>query len=89
MIAGKLMGPVLWLGDATWFKWASSRNKYETIVNLLNEIRKNYVAVFTCEYHDLEFYTCVAKHGVIRRVGRLSDLLESGDAPFFQTRKKS
>lgn len=87
MIVGKYMGPTLYLGDTTWFPWASDRNKIETITNLLNELRRHYIVMFFCNMRDKEFYVNIAKHGVIRRVGTIYDLLSDGPAPLFQTRK--
>jgi len=86
VLTGKLMGPILWLGDAIWFPWASSRNKYESMVNIFNELRRKYVAVFTCTLDDKKFYEKVARHGVIRRVGTLYDISEEQLAQW-QTRK--
>ena len=86
LVAGKFMGPVIWLVDAVWFPWASDRNKYESMVNLFQETRKHYVALFTCTIQDLKFYEKVAKHGVIRRVGTLHDIADDKLAQW-QTRK--
>jgi len=86
VLTGKLIGPLMWLGDAIWFPWTSSRNKYESMVNIFNELRRQYVAVFTCTLNDKSFYEKVARHGVIRRVGTLYDLSEEPLAQW-QTRK--
>jgi hypothetical protein len=88
MVVGKYMGPILYLGDTTWFPWASPRNKMETITNLLNELRRHYIVMLFCNMQDKEFYLNIAKHGVIRRVGTIYDLLTDGPAPLFQSRKK-
>ena len=87
MIVGKFMGPILFLGDTTWFPWASSRNKMETITHLLNELRKRYIVMFFCEQKDKEFYLNIAKQGIIRRLGTIYDLFVDGGAPLFQTRR--
>jgi len=87
IIGGKFMGPILYLGDMTWFPWASDRNKMECMTNILNELRKQYIVMFFCSMADKEFYINIAKHGVIRRVGTIYDLLVSGPSPLFQTRK--
>ncbi len=86
MVTGKLTGPMMWLGDVIWFPWASSRNKYESIVNFLNELRRMYVGLFTCTLGDKKFYENIARHGVIRRVGTLYDITEDKLAQW-QTRK--
>jgi len=87
MIGGKFMGPILYLGDMTWFPWASDRNKMECMTNILNELRKHYIVMFYCSMDDKNFYINIAKHGVIRRVGTIYDLLVSGPSPLFQSRK--
>lgn len=84
---GKFMGPILFLGDTTWFPWASSRNKMECATHVLNELRREYIVMLFCDWNEKEFYVNIAKHGVIRRVGKICDLLTSGDSPLFQTRK--
>lgn len=87
MIVGKYMGPLLYLVDTTWFPWASSRNKLESIAKLLNELRRQYIVMFFCGIKDKDFYVNIARRGVIRRVGTIYDLLIEGPSPLFQTRK--
>lgn len=87
LVVGKYMGPILYLGDTTWFPWSSDRNKLESIANLLNELRRQYIVMFFCNMRDKEFYVNIAKRGVIRRVGTIYDLLIDGPSPLFQTRK--
>ena len=87
MVVGKYMGPILYLGDTTWFPWASDRNKLEFISHLLNELRRQYIVMFFCNMRDKDFYVNIARRGVIRRVGTIYDLLTDGPSPLFQTRK--
>lgn len=84
---GKYMGPTLYLGGTTWFPWASDRNKMECATHVLNELRRKYIVMLFCSMKDKDFYVNIAKHGVIRRVGTIYDLLTDGPAPLFQTRK--
>jgi hypothetical protein len=88
MFSGKFNGPMLFIGSAIWFKWASSRNKIETAVHALNELRKEYIVLLHSNMKDKEFYVNIAKHGVIRRVGTVYDVYDDGPAALFQTRKR-
>lgn len=87
MLFSVLSGPFHLLGDVTWFPWATDRNKVETIVHFLNESRKENLMMWYCSYEDKRFYDHIARHGIIKRVGKISDLFEGGDVPFWQTRK--
>lgn len=84
---GKYMGPTLFGGDTTWFPWASARNKMECMTHILNELRRQYIVMLFCNMKEKDFYVNIAKHGVIRRVGTIYDLLVDGPAPLFQSRK--
>lgn len=86
---GKFMGPILFLGDTTWFPWSSSRNRMECATHVLNELRKEYICMLFCSWSEKDFYTNIAKHGILRRMGKICGLLTDGDAPLFQTRNKS
>ena len=86
---GKFMGPMLFLGDTTWFPWASTRNKVECATHVLDQLRRDYVCLLFCNWSDKAFYENIAKYGVLRRIGKICDLLVDGDAPLFQTRKRS
>jgi len=88
MVSGTFNGPIFFVGNALWFKWASDRNKLESAVHFLNELRKEYVVVIHNHMDDKQFYEVVAKHGVIRRVGRLYDVFEDCPAQIWQTRKR-
>jgi len=88
LVVGKYMGPILYLGDTTWFPWASPRNKMETITHLLNDLRRQYIVMFFCHITDKDFYVNIAKTGVIRRVGTIHDLMADCPAPLFQTKTR-
>jgi len=85
-VFGKYMGPFLLLGDAKWLRWASDRNKLESIVNLLNELREDGLVLFFSNMDDKEFYTHILKYGIARRIGTINGLYEDGNAALFQTR---
>jgi len=86
-VFGKYVGPFLWLGATKWLGWASERNKIESAVNLLNELRKDGLVMLYSNMADKDFYTHISKHGVIRRVGTIHDLIEDEPVALFQTRK--
>lgn len=88
LFSGKFNGPMLFIGSAIWFKWASSRNKLECAIHALNELRKEYIVLLHSAMKDKEFYVNIAKHGVIRRVGTIYDVYDDGPAALFQTRHR-
>ena len=45
-------GPFLLIGNATWFSWASQRNKIEAAVNAINELRKSHLLIFYSNYKE-------------------------------------
>ncbi len=87
IISGKFIGPMFFIESAFWFKWASPRNKLETILHLLNRLRREYVVMVQCSFEEKRFFLNIAKHGVIRRVGTVYDVYDDGPAGLFQTRK--
>lgn len=62
------------LGDFTWFPWASRRNKYESIVNVINGLRKEGVVMLYGEEENKDWLVQTARHGILRRVGTLHDV---------------
>lgn len=87
MFSGEFIGPMLMIGNANWFPWASSRNKLESAVHAINELRKQYIVLIHSNMQDKEFYVEIARHGVLRRVGTIYDVYEDGPAALFQSRK--
>jgi hypothetical protein len=87
LFSGRFNGPVLFMIGVKWFKWASLRNKIETMIHILNELRKEYVVLMLPNFGKKKFYVNIAKHGVIRQVGTVHDVYEDGPAPEYQTRK--
>jgi len=83
---GLSAGVFIHMGDVTWFPWASSRNKIETMVNFFDKIRHNSLLLFYSSQADKDFYVHIARYGVIRRIGNIHGLLEKEQAPLFQTR---
>lgn len=79
--------PVIWIGDFIWFPWASSRNKLETAVHFLNQMRKEWTIIGFAEPGVIPFFEHICRYGVSRRAGTLFDLFEEGPRGVFQTRK--
>lgn len=79
--------PVLWIGDFIWFPWASPRNKLETSVHFLNQMRKEWTVIGFAEPDVIPFFEHICRYGVSRRAGTLFDLFEEGPRGVFQTRK--
>lgn len=68
-ISGVYLGWMI--GDVKWFPWASKRNIIESFVNFINTMKKEAYLLGYCSEQDKEFFTYIAKHGIIRRVGTL------------------
>lgn len=80
------MGPFLNPTPPVWFSWASPRNKIEGMVKFLNDMRKDYLLAGYCMEKDKRFLEYIARHGIIRRVGKITGIYKNEDAPFFQSR---
>ena len=52
-----------------WFPWATERNKIEGTIKLIIELRKIKPVWIWSKEETKEFFTYIAKYGVIRRVG--------------------
>ena len=83
-VFGKILGPINEIGDMLWMPWATERNKLESSVNFLNDMRKTTTLVWQCEAQDREFFTHVCRYGIARRVGTL--ILPDKQLMEFQTR---
>ncbi len=70
-----------WLSPhVEWFPWASARNKLESIVYYLHEMRRNHFLILTIKGDDpkrspdLHFFSHVKDYGVIRQIGVVEDM---------------
>lgn len=66
---------VVQLGGAIWFPEATSRNKVEVMVSLLNGLRDVpawFIWVTTIEHKAFAVHMC--RYGIARRIGTLEDL---------------
>lgn len=64
-------GPMVLFGDVQWFPWATSRNKLESMTNILHRLRKQQKIILYCDKAHHEFYVHLARTGILRRVGHL------------------
>lgn len=78
-----IAGPFQILGEMTWFSWASKRNKIEASAHFLNIKRQDETFLMYCDDKDKEFYIHLARHGLIRRIGKT----ENPNLSLFQTRR--
>lgn len=76
--------PEMYLVDAEWFPWATDRNKLESMVNLFNRLRWTMLIKFYAREKDDGFYYHIAKHGILRCVGRVHGFFKNGHAIEFQ-----
>jgi hypothetical protein len=83
----KELQPHMIIGDLAWFPWASSRNKIESAVNFFSKIR-NEIPMIDYAYGETNkrFFTTVAKHGVMRRVGTTFNVKHGEPVAIFETR---
>lgn len=79
--------PVVWCGDFTWFPWASPRNKLESTVHFMNQMRREWLVLGFADMGTVPFFEHVCRYGVLRRVGTVFDMLIEGPTAVFQTRK--
>lgn len=70
-----------------WFPWASDRNKLESVVNFLNEVKKQKMAFVYAGEKDIRFFTHLCRYGIIRRGCRIKMFFEDlTDAMLFYSR---
>lgn len=70
-----------------WFAWASPRNRLESVVNFINEMRKIWNIGISVEAGDWEFFTHVCRHGILERIGKWKGYFTDGDAMLYQSRR--
>lgn len=79
-------GPLMVVGDITWFPWASKRNRVESMVNAINELRKERLMIFISTLKDKRFYEYICRHGILSRIGHIQELYKDEPAVMFQSR---
>lgn len=62
-----------------WFPWATPRNKLETSVKWLAEMRLKYLVLIMTPLKDKIFFTHLCRHGVLRVIGKIHFLFGEDD----------
>ena len=70
-----------------WFEWASPRNRIESVVNFINEMRRMWNIGIAAEETYWPFFNHVCRHGILQRIGKWFDYYADGDALLYQSRK--
>lgn len=84
----KVRQPVF-IVDTIWFPWASPRNRVESMVNWLNERRKEDIVTEYAQMKDKAFFEHICRHGIMRRVGTKHNFYPDGNAAEFETVRAS
>ena len=71
-----------------WFPWASTRNRLESAVNLLDHLRRTHTALLWTHPSDRDFWVRLCQYGVLNKGCRIPALFdESRDAMLYYTRR--
>lgn len=84
-IAGVVLDSHWLLTDFVAFPWASTRNKWETLVKFLNSFRIKDNGIIRVKMSDMRIFTAACKTGVIRRAGTWYNWYGTEPAAVFQT----
>jgi len=76
---------LLFIADTVWFPWATPRQKIETMVHWINEMRRDMKIIEFARPEDKRFWEHIAKHGIMRRVGTVHDVYGQ-PSPLFESR---
>lgn len=85
--ADPALSPFMIIGDIVWFPWASHRNKVESAVNFFDKIRTS-IPMMDYAHGDTNrrFFEMLCKHGVMRRIGTMFNLVKGEPTAVFETR---
>lgn len=72
---------------AQWFPWATPRQRLETIVKYVSEMRKTALLTIFSRMSDKDFYTHVCRYGIARRVGTIDGYFGDDPAALFQSKE--
>lgn len=84
----KVRQPVF-IVNAIWFPWASARNRIESMVNWLNDRRREDIVTEYAQMKDKKFFEHICRHGIMRRVGTKQNFYPEGNAAEFETVRPS
>jgi hypothetical protein len=80
------LGTVLAHPNVIWYPEASPRNRVETAVLLLRELKKEHLVLMAVKDADAPFLRHMGKYGLLRAVGLIWDYYRAGEnATLFQT----
>jgi hypothetical protein len=78
--------PFLILDSFVWFPWSTPRNRIESAVNFLDQVRLT-VPMMGFERHGQKgFCEVIAKHGLLKRVGTSMNVFGDEPASVWETR---
>ncbi|MBT8459788.1 MAG: hypothetical protein KJN60_08985 [Boseongicola sp.] len=87
MIFGQVCGPMILIGDFTWFGWASKRNIIEATATYFRQLKEDVVLIMYVASRDREFFDYMKQLGLLRSIGRVHDILDE-PAMLYQTRRE-
>lgn len=73
-LAAYVREEIVIIGSIIWFPWASTRNKLESALNLIEATRQESTLLDFVEEGDQPFYIRLCKYGSARRIGTLYKL---------------
>jgi len=73
------------LPHAVWFNEASARNRVETSLAFLVELKKRFDVLITARGKNRRFFLHLCDYGVLRKVGLLKEWVEGESTTLFQT----
>lgn len=80
--------PFMIVGDLVWFPWASTRNKIESAVNFFTKIRNEIPMVdYSHGEANKKFFEMLCRHGIMRRVGTMFNVVKGEPVTVFETRR--
>lgn len=69
-----------------WFPWSSTRNRVESAVNFINSIRSEIPMLGFARLADKPFFEVIARHGIVRRIGKSENVFGDEQASVWETR---
>ena len=83
---GMVAGPMMLIGDFTWFSWASGRNILEATATFFRVTREKMVSIMYVGSKDSDYANYLKDVGLIRPVGKLHDVMDE-PVTLFQTKR--
>ncbi len=69
-----------------WYPWASPRNKVETVLCFLNDMRRDYTVIVRSKQKDWHFFERMCQYGIMRHCGRIFRYFGDDVAHIWQTK---